>query len=86
MFTSDCMPAIQDLQKMKGTLNVSPEVKQLFLFAALHDIDLKFIWESRKSDALLHADMLSRLEDSSEIFISKSASRHCVNAAITIGT
>ncbi len=27
-------------------------------------------------DALLHADMLSRAEDSSEIFVSKSAFRH----------
>ncbi len=76
VYTGDCMPAIQDLQKMKGTVNVFPEVKRLFLFAAVHDIDLEFIWESRESDALLHADTLSRVEDSSEIFLSKSAFRH----------
>lgn len=56
VYTGDCMPAIQDLQKMKGTINVFPEVKQLYLFAALHDIDLQFIWQSRESDALSHAD------------------------------
>ena len=50
-----------------GTVNVFPEVKQLVLFAALHDIDIELIWESRESDALLHADILSRVEDSSEL-------------------
>ena len=73
VYTGDRMPAIQDLKKMKGSINVFLEVKQLFLFAASHDLQLDFIWESRESDALLHADMLSRVEDSSEIFLSRAA-------------
>ena len=79
VYTGDCMPAIQDLQKVKGTVNV---FQQLVLFVALHDIDLDFIWESRESDALLHADMLSRVEDSSEIFMSKSVYICAVNKAL----
>ena len=76
VYTGDCMPALQDLQKMKGTVNVVPQVKQLFLFAAAHDTGLEFIWQPRESDALLHADMLSRVQDSSEIFLSKAAFKH----------
>lgn len=30
------------------------------------DTDLDFTWQSRESDALLHADMLSRMKESSE--------------------
>ena len=75
VYTGDCMPAIQDLKKIKGSVNVFPEVKQLqlFLFAASHDLHFDFIWESKESDALLHADILSCVEDSSEIFLSRAA-------------
>ena len=30
VYTGDCMPAIQDLLKMKGTVDVFPEVFELF--------------------------------------------------------
>ena len=33
-------------------------------------LDLNFVWSSRKSSALLHADMLCRLEDDSQVFLS----------------
>ena len=37
-----------------------------------HDVQLVFIWQSRDADA----DMLSRVEDSSEIFLSHAAFQH----------
>ena len=40
VYTGDCMPAIQDLLKMKGTVDVFPEVFELFQFAAAHDVEL----------------------------------------------
>ena len=69
VYTGDCLPAIQSLPKMKGTVDVFPEVRQLYRFVAAYDVHLDYIWESRESDLMLHADMLSRLEDSSEIFL-----------------
>ena len=75
VYTGDCMPALQDLQKMKGTVDVFPEVKKLYLAAAANDVHLEFVWQSRESD-LLRADMLSRVEDSSEIFVSRHAFKH----------
>ena len=36
------MPAIQDLLRMKGTVDVLPEVFALFQFAAVHDVHLDF--------------------------------------------
>ena len=77
------MPATQDLQKMEGTVDVVPEVRQLYSFAAAHvtgsiDVQLDFIWQSRESDALLHADMLSRLKNSSEVFLSYAAVKRVI--------
>ncbi len=40
VYTGDCKPAIQDLQKMKGTVSLFSEVKQLLRFAAAHDVQL----------------------------------------------
>ena len=54
----------------------------MFRFAAAHDVHLDFVWESRESSALLHADMLSRLEDSSEVFLSHAAfKRVCMHVS-----
>lgn len=79
VYTGDCLPAIpaiQDLLKMKGSVDVFPEVKQLFRFAAVHDVELDFIWLPREADAMLYADMVFRVEDSSEIFLSHQAFKH----------
>ena len=69
VYTGDCLPAMQSLQEMKGTVDVFPEVRQLYHFVAAYHVHLDFIWQARGSDLMLHADMLSRLEDSSEIFL-----------------
>lgn len=69
VYTGDCFPAIQDLLKMKGTCNVFPEVKQLYVFAAMHDVHVDFVWVPRTHEWLQYADALSRLLDSSETFL-----------------
>ena len=43
VYTGDCLPSIQGLQKMGGTPTVFPEIKQLFLFAAHHDVHVDFV-------------------------------------------
>ena len=84
VYTGDCLPAIQGLLKLKGSVDVFPEVKQMFRFAAVHDVELDFIWLPREADAMLHADMLSKMEDSSEIFLSHRAfHRACMPAMHT---
>ena len=77
--TGDCLPAIQHLQMM---VNAFPQVKQLCLFPAARDIHLGCTWQSRECNALLHADVLSRIEHSSKIFLSIFAFRHilCLRA------
>lgn len=67
VYTGDCFPAIPDLLKMKGTCNVFPEVKRLYLFAAMHDVHVDFVWVRRTHEWLQYADALSRVPDSSEI-------------------
>ena len=52
-----------------SVLNVFPEVRQFVCFAAAHDGHLCFVWQPRESAPLLHADMLSRLEDSCDVFL-----------------
>ena len=69
VYTGDCAPAIQGLLRMKGSIEVFPEVKQLYLTAASAQLSLDFIWRPRTDAQLVHADELSRLEDSSEIFL-----------------
>ena len=69
VYTGNCFPAIQCLVKMRGTLDVFPEVRELYLFAAEHDVHVDFAWMPRTAEWLQHADELSRLPDSSELFI-----------------
>lgn len=54
-------------------VDVFPDVKQLFRFAAAREIELDFACMPRETDAMLHADMLSRVEGSLEIFLSHQA-------------
>ena len=69
VYTGDCFPAMQSLVKMKGTPAVFPEVRELYLFAAEHDVHVEFAWMPRTAEWLQHADELSLLPDSSELFI-----------------
>ncbi len=69
VFTGDCQPSIQGLLKMEGTPDDFPEIKQLYWFAAHHDVHVDFVWKPRESPEMLIANELSREEDSSEIFI-----------------
>lgn len=72
VYTGDCFPAVQNLLKMKGSPQVFPEVKQLYVFAAEHDVHVDFVWQPRTHTWLQHADELSRLPDSSEFYMRHS--------------
>ncbi|KAL0019442.1 hypothetical protein WJX79_010722 [Trebouxia sp. C0005] len=50
---------------------VFAEIRQLFSVAAQHDVHLDFIWEPRETASMVYADELSRMEDSSELFITR---------------
>ena len=52
---------------MKATVNVFPEVKRLYI--ASHDVHVDFTWQFRTHEWLQHANELSRILDSSEIFL-----------------
>ena len=69
VYSGDCFPAIQDLAKMKGAGDIFAEVKALYLYVAQYDVQVSFTWLPRTSEWLQHADELSRLPDSSELFI-----------------
>ena len=58
---------------MKGSVEVFPEVKRLYLAAAAAQLALDFIWKPRTDAQLVHADRMSRQENSSEIFLAKFA-------------
>lgn len=73
VYTGDCFPAIQNLLKMKGSLQVFPEVKCLYESAAQADLMVDFIWKPRTDADLVFADELSRVIDSSEIFLAPFA-------------
>ena len=47
VYTWDCAPAIQGLLKMKGSVEVFPEVERLCLAAAAAQLALDFIWKPR---------------------------------------
>lgn len=72
VYTGDCFPAVQDLLKMKGSQQVFPEVKLLYMLAASHDVHVEFVWKPRTHEWLLQADVLSRLPDSSEFYMRHS--------------
>jgi len=44
VYTGDCAPAIQGLLRMKGSIKVFPEVKRLYLTAAVAQLALDFIY------------------------------------------
>ncbi len=48
---------------------VFPEVKKLYTFAASFDVHVDFVWYSRTHKSLQYADELSRIPDSSELFL-----------------
>jgi len=50
-------------------VNVSLEVREWVCFAAAHDVHFCFAWQPRESAPYLLEDMLSSLEDSSELFL-----------------
>ena len=78
----DAMRALQLVACAACTVDVFPEVLALYQFAAAHGVHLDFIWESRESVSLQHADMLSRLEDSSEVFLSHATfKRVCMHVS-----
>ena len=57
---------------MKGSVEVFPEVKQLYTFAASHDVHDDFTWQPRTHAWLQYADELSRIPDSSEMFLRRN--------------
>ena len=63
---------------MGGIPEVFPEIRRLFLFAAHHDVHVDFIWKPRNAPEMLVADELSRMEDSSEIFLTRKTFLHIV--------
>ena len=67
VYSGDCFPAIQDLEK-KGAGDIFAEVKALYLYVAQFNVHVNFTRLPRTSE-LQHADELSRLPDSSELFI-----------------
>ncbi len=69
VYTCDCFSAIQNLLKMKGSPNVFPEVKKLYTFFASCDVHVDFVWYPRTHEWLQYADELSRIPDSSELFL-----------------
>lgn len=46
IYTVDCLPSTQGLQKMGASPNLCPEIKQLLLFAAHHDVHVEIVWQS----------------------------------------
>ena len=69
IYTGYCAPSIQGLLRMKGSIEVFPEVKRIYLTAAAAQLALDFMWKPRTHEQLMHADELSRQEDTSEIFL-----------------
>ncbi len=67
----DRQPAIQDLQvlKTKGTADDFPPKSRRYNNAATHDFHVDSVWQPRTRERLQHADELSRLPDSSEVFL-----------------
>ena len=63
---------------MKGTVDIFPDVRQLYRFVAAYYVQLDLIWQSRELDLMLHADMLSRLEDSLRSALKYSCSGPCL--------
>ena len=87
VYTGDCLPSIQSLQSMSSSIpEVFSEIKQLYTFAAEHDVHVDFDWEPRETETMKYADMLSRIEDSSELFLTRSAFRRIVLRSFDGGT
>lgn len=77
VYTGNCQPTIQHLLKMKGTVDVFPEVKRLDTLAASHDVQVDFVWRPRTHEWLQHADELSRVPDSSDFLRYNQFERLC---------
>ena len=71
---------------MKGTPDVFPEVRELYLFAAEHDVHVEIAWMPRTAEWLQHADELSRLPDSFELFIRPAQLRMVCNLVFNGGS
>ena len=69
MYTGDCFPAIQDLLKMTGSVDVFPEKKRLHVLAAEHDVHVDFAWKPETHEWLQYADELSRIPVNSDILL-----------------
>ena len=85
VYSGDCFPAVQDLAKMRGASDIFVEVKALYMYATRHDVQVYFTWLPRTNEWLQHADELSRLPDSSELFLGRSSlSYSCFRQALAL--
>jgi hypothetical protein len=57
------------LQKITGAPEVFAEVKSLYQVARQYDVDLLFVWKRRSDQDMVAADALSKVLDSSQLFL-----------------
>jgi hypothetical protein len=68
-YHGDNLGSIFCLQKMTGVPEVFAEVKSLYQVARQYDVDLLFVWKRRSDQEMVAADALSRVLDSSQLFL-----------------
>ena len=69
VYTGDCLPAIQDLLRMKGSADVFRSNGCIHLQLVMMCMWIDFTWQPRTHEWLRYAGELSRIQDSSEIFL-----------------
>ena len=66
VYIGDNPGSISCLCKTRGQVGTLDIVKQSYELAAVHDVDLEFIWKPRTTAELQPADMLSRTVDTTD--------------------
>lgn len=70
LYIGDNEGGISALKNMRGQSDIFDEVKSVHLQALEQKVFLDFEWRPRETDWLVYADKLSKIVDSSELFIS----------------
>ena len=74
-FLPDSWAAVSDCRRMRSKPEVFAAVRQLYVLAMEHGIELTFDWVPREHPALVLADALSKLQDASDWRLSRTIGR-----------